>query len=243
MLSIIIPTLNEEKYLPRLLESIKTQDLKDYEIIVADSNSIDKTIEIAKNYNCKITKGGMPGIARNEGAKIAQGELLLFLDADLILPEGFLNKFLQKFEEKRLAIASTDLDFLTDNKIFKFGAHFTNILYKATERFSPGITECILIKKDVHEKINGFDEKIVLLEDFDYIRRAVKIGKFEHFKDLKFYTSVRRLEKDGFVKTTLQYFFANIYMFLFGPIKTNIFDYKFGHYLDNGDSKHEEVKK
>ena len=100
MLSIIIPTLNEEYHLPLLLSSIKEQqkDPPDYEIIIADAGSKDKTLEIAKSFGCKITKGGLPAKGRNEGAKIAQGDLLLFLDADTILPENSLKRFLTEFE-------------------------------------------------------------------------------------------------------------------------------------------------
>ena len=76
MLSIIIPTLNEEKYLPKLLDSIVKQSYKDYEIIIADNNSKDKTRSIARSYGCRLTKGGMPAVARNNGAKIARGKLL-----------------------------------------------------------------------------------------------------------------------------------------------------------------------
>ena len=87
-LSIVIPAKNEEKYLPKLLASVKKQSFKDYEIIVADNNSKDKTKEIAKSYGCKIVKGGLPGKGRNAGAKIAKGEIILFLDADVILPDS-----------------------------------------------------------------------------------------------------------------------------------------------------------
>lgn len=81
--------------MPWLLDSLGKQDFKDYEIIRTDAGSKDKTVEIAKNYGCKIIPGGLPSKGRNEGAKVAKGDLLLFLDADLILPEGFLNTFLK----------------------------------------------------------------------------------------------------------------------------------------------------
>ncbi|MEN6592532.1 MAG: glycosyltransferase family A protein, partial [Methanobacterium sp.] len=57
-ISIIIPTYNEEEYLPYLLESIKRQDFTDYEVIVADAHSTDKTREIAKSFGAKIVDGG-----------------------------------------------------------------------------------------------------------------------------------------------------------------------------------------
>ena len=82
MISIVIPAYNEERYLPILLDCIKKQTYKNHEIIVADANSTDSTRQIAKKYGCKVVKGGMPGIGRNNGAKAAKGEMLLFLDAD-----------------------------------------------------------------------------------------------------------------------------------------------------------------
>lgn len=237
MLSIIIPTLNEENYLLLLLDSIKKQNFDDYEIIVTDNNSEDKTIEIAKNYDCKIVSGGLPAKGKNEGAKIAKGDLLLFLDADLVLPAGFLNNFLKEFKEKNLDIASTNLDFLTDKKIYKIGAKLCNFYYKHTQRFLPYITECILVKKEFHQKISGFDEKIKLLEDFVYVRKMVKIGKFGHLNPIKFYVSPRRFEKDGKIKTLLKYLLANIYLAIFGPIKSDIFKYRFNYYSKNKKRK------
>ena len=86
MLSIVIPTFNEEKFLPHLLKSLKEQTFKDFEIIVADNNSTDATRSVAINVGAKVVKGGLPARGRNNGAKVARGEWLLFLDADVILP-------------------------------------------------------------------------------------------------------------------------------------------------------------
>lgn len=87
MLSIVIPTLNEEWYLGRLLDSIEEQDYEDYEIIVADSESEDDTVEKARSHGCRIVnvdKRG-PGHGRNKGAEKAKGDKILFLDADVEL--------------------------------------------------------------------------------------------------------------------------------------------------------------
>ena len=77
-LSIIIPTYNEEEYLPKLLYSIKEQEFKDYEIIVADAGSVDRTREIAESNGCKVIEGGLPAVGRNNGAKIAKGKYFYF---------------------------------------------------------------------------------------------------------------------------------------------------------------------
>ena len=107
ILSIIIPTYNEEEYLPILLESIKKQSFTDYEIIIADANSTDKTREIAKEYGCIVIEGGLPAVGRNNGASIAQGEYLLFLDSDLELTDDYLRNVLYEFRMEHLGIAIT----------------------------------------------------------------------------------------------------------------------------------------
>ena len=93
ILSIIIPTYNEEKYLPILLESIKKQSFEDYEIIVADANSTDNTRNIAQEYGCIIVDGGLPAIGRNNGANVAKGDILLFLDSDLKFQHQIHNNY------------------------------------------------------------------------------------------------------------------------------------------------------
>ena len=90
ILSIIIPTYNEEDYLPVLLDSIKEQNFDDYEVLVADANSKDRTREIAEEYGCIVVDGGLPAVGRNNGAKVAKGDILLFLDSDLKLNDVYL---------------------------------------------------------------------------------------------------------------------------------------------------------
>ena len=117
MISIIIPTLNEEKYLPLLLKSIARQKFRDYEIIVADAGSEDKTLDIAKRYNCRIVAGGLPAKGRNEGAKVAKGDLLLFLDADVILPQKFFRRAVSEFETEKIDFGAFALTPYPRNKI------------------------------------------------------------------------------------------------------------------------------
>ena len=110
-LSIVIPTLNEEKYLSFLLGSIKKQNFQDFEVIVADANSEDKTIEVAKKENCKIVLSGgrLPAKEKNKGALSAKGDVILFLDADIVLPDNFLRDSLREFKKRNLDIASFSL--------------------------------------------------------------------------------------------------------------------------------------
>ncbi len=232
MLSIIIPTLNEENYLPSLLDSIKEQDFDgEYEIIVADAGSEDKTIEIAKGSGCKVVKGGLPAIGRNEGAKKSSGDLLLFLDADVTLPKGFIEKTLKEFKERNLDVATFCLEPKTKRRAKKFLFNFFyNWPILVFEKLLAHGSQAILTKKDIFQKLGGFDEEIKFSEDHSFVRKSKKIGNFGILRSVKVLSSLRRFEKDGWILTYLKYIFAEIHMIIFGDIKKEIFNYRFGHY-------------
>ncbi len=230
MISIIIPALNEEKYLPLLLVSIKNQGFEDYEIILADAGSKDKTIEIAKKYGAKVILGGLPAKGRNEGAKIAKGDILFFLDADAVLPDNFFKKALPEFGNRKLEIASFCLIPLPINRVSLF---LYNILYNwpiaALEKILPHAATGILVKKNLFEKLGGFDEDVKLAEDMYLARRAKKIAKFGIIRSVKIYASDRRVKEDGWLKIGLKFFLCELYMIFIGPVRSDIFKYKFGH--------------
>jgi len=241
MLSIIIPTLDEEKYLPILLSQIKKQSFSDYEIIVADGGSTDKTVEIAKSFDCKVTNGGLPAKGRNEGAKIARGEIFLFLDSDNIyLPEKFLEKLIFEFEKRNLGVASFPI-YPAGNWFDKIAYFFYNSWTKISQNFLPHATNSVLVKKEVFEKIGGFNEEIKIGEDHDFARRAAKISKFGFIETEPVLTSIRRFEKDGRIKTYLKYLVAGIYMLFFGPIKKEIFKYRFDDLGKNDKIKNMKI--
>lgn len=227
MLSIIIPTLNEEEYLPLLLKSIKKQGFKNYEIIVADAGSKDKTKEIAKKHNCKIVKGGLPAKGRNEGAKIAKGDIFLFIDAEAVFSEHFLKKTLLEFKKRKLGIASCGLEPITKNKVYKI---LHNILYNLPARLLedvfPYTSNFILVKKEIHQKIKGFDQEITLGEDHAYGRKAAKITKFGFLKLSKLTLLPRRFQNEGWLTISAKYYFCNLYNIFFGDVKSDIFKYE-----------------
>lgn len=235
MISIIIPTLNEEKYLPLLLESIKEQDFRahfeSYEIIIADAGSKDRTIEIAKKYGCRIISGGLPSKGRNEGAKMAEGDTLFFIDADSILPPDFFIKALKEFKEKNLDFASFGLIPIEGARIHKFAFNmFYNWYIYATEKILPHAAMGILAKRELFLKLNGYDETITLAEDHDLGRRAKKVASYGIIKSVKINVSDRRFRKDGWAKTIAKYILCELHMIFLGPVKSDIFKYKFDHY-------------
>ena len=233
--------MNEEEFLPLLLEQIKKQNFSQIEIIVADAGSQDKTVEIAQKFGCKIVKGGLPAKGRNQGAKIAKGDLLLFMDADnFYLPKDFFKNILKNFKERKLKIASFSIipkGNLIDLIIYKAYNFFVNLTQL------PFATNSILIEKNIFEKTNGFDEEIKIGEEHYFVKESAKFGKFGFIKIEPVLTSARRFEKDGRLKTYLKYALTGFYWLFLGPLKKDIFKYDFGHHLPFSRKKIKNLQK
>ena len=231
ILSIIIPTYNEEEYLPVLLESIKEQNFTDYEIIVADADSSDNTVKIAKEYGCIVVDGGMPAVGRNNGAKIAKGDYLLFLDSDLKLTEDYLAKVIYEFKMERLGIAITQMKPLSKKTEDKILHDLANLFMISVEKIKPHGAGCygIIAKRDLHNRCGGFNEELNFGEDTEYIERLAKKEKFKVLRNAKIGVSTRRLEEEGLSTLAKQYSKSTINDFL--GIRTDATDlnYEFNH--------------
>ncbi|MEK6874228.1 MAG: glycosyltransferase [Nanoarchaeota archaeon] len=231
MISIVIPTLNEETYLPKILQSIKQQGMHT-EVIVADGGSSDRTEKIARQFGAKVVKGGLPGIGRNAGAKVARGDIICFFDADVILPKGFLKKNIQEFQSYHLDMATTfvkeDSNRLDDWIIHRLW-NLCYILFSRIRAFGCGFH--IIVKKSWFKNVGGFDESILLGEDYDFTSRCHKAGaRFGVLRGLPIIVSVRRLKKEGRLLFVIKMIGAFVYTMLCGPIRTNIFHYELGNH-------------
>ena len=239
ILSIIIPTYNEEEYLPLLLKSIKQQDFRDYEIIVADANSKDNTVKIAEEYGCIVVEGGMPAVGRNNGAKVAKGDYLLFLDSDLKLTEDYLAKVIYEFKMERLGIAITQMKPLSKKTEDKLLHDLANLFMISVEKIKPHGAGCygIIAKRELHERCGGFNEELTFGEDTEYIERLAKKERFKVLRNAKIGVSTRRLEEEGLATLAKQYGKSTVNDFL--GIRTEASDLNYG--FDHGKeyvSKH-----
>lgn len=239
ILSIIIPTYNEEEYLPVLLESIKQQDFSDYEIIVADADSKDNTVKIAEEYGCIVVEGGIPAVGRNNGAKVAKGDYLLFLDSDLKLTEDYLAKVIYEFKMERLGIAITQMKPLSKKTEDKLLHDLANLFMISVEKIKPHGAGCygIIAKRELHERCGGFNEELTFGEDTEYIERLAKKERFKVLRNAKIGVSTRRLEEEGLATLAKQYGKSTVNDFL--GIRTEASDLNYG--FDHGKeyvSKH-----
>lgn len=230
-LSIIIPTFNEERYLPPLLESIERQDFQDYEIIVADAGSEDKTREIAQKRGCVVVDGGMPAAGRNRGAEVAQGDYLLFLDSDVILTRDYLEFCIDEFEEMELGIAITQISPLSDRLLDKISHNLANFFMKRVENIKPHGAGCygIITTRKLHNEVDGFDEDLDFGEDTDYIERIGAISPFRVLRTPKLLVSTRRLQEEGMRNVVTKYAKSTYYQFRGRQISAEDLDYTFGH--------------
>ena len=239
-LSIIIPTLNEEKYLPKLLDSLVKQTYKNFEVIIVDGNSKDRTKEVANSFkqilarlSFYIERKKSCGRQRNIGANHAKGKYLLFLDADVILKQkAFLKKTIKEFKKRKLDIATCRVKPISgdirDKLIFRF---FAWIIVRLQRTYPIAQGCCIFSTPKIHRKIKGFDTAINLGEDVDYVNRASKVGNFRVLKRGIVYVSIRRLKMEGRLKFFMKYLATGVHYSAVGPVKEgSIIKYKFGEY-------------
>lgn len=234
MLSIIIPTLNEEKYLPKLLECLRQQQYPDKEIIISDGSSTDKTVSIAKSYNCKITinKKRLPARQRNAGAAIAKGDVLLFLDADTLLPANFLREVTKEFQSRKLDVAGFYFTLHSDKLLYRFASLYGYVHCFILQYIHPiAIGAAILSRKSFHNRVNGFKESLFIGDDHEYAKSIQKAGgTYSLIKSKKILFHVRRFEKEGPFTLYCKWVYMAFYYMLKGPIKKPICTYEFGKF-------------
>jgi glycosyltransferase involved in cell wall biosynthesis len=207
--SIVIPTKNEELYLPELLNSIMLQkkfNVYEVPIFIADNNSTDKTLLVAKYFknkglNINVIKGGRPAQARNNGANLCETEYILFIDSDVILTEYVLftySKYIQKYKKPIYTSFLRPIKNTFGGWLYYGGFTpiliFKDVIFRITGNILGGWN--ILIKKTEFDRVRGFDEKIDTHEDIKLGRQfPVKdFGVIPVFVNL----STRRFDKEGF---------------------------------------------
>jgi len=223
--SVIIPTYCEEETIEGCLKSVVNQrfDYGGIESIVVDSHSPDDTRKVAKKTADKVIDLRERGVgrARNAGAKIADGELLLFLDADTYLETNFISEMYRAFHDPKVVCVSGILKNLERleplDRLFAVSHYgFTNKLAQVTARFGfplfPSV--CCGARKAVFEKVGGFREDIACAEDITFSREMGRIGKCVVNTKATAYTSVRRISKLGKSKMYSMYFKNYVKLFV-----------------------------
>ncbi|OGK47927.1 hypothetical protein A3A93_05050 [Candidatus Roizmanbacteria bacterium RIFCSPLOWO2_01_FULL_38_12] len=236
-LSVIIPTLNEEKYLPRLLKDLSSQTNKDFEVVVVDGNSEDKTAEIALKFrnkcNERLITSDKRNLAyqRNLGVKQAKGSYVLFLDADMRIKRDFISKLIKNAKDhKYLAFIPLHIPEnaeYQDELLYKVMSFFVEMSHLTEKPFSYG--PVAMFQRDYFNTLGGYDENVFVYEDHEIIQRGRKRGV--HAKLLTkvpVYFSMRRFKKEGRVQVLSKYLIAAMQLLANGKVDKKVFTYEMG---------------
>ncbi|HVV71657.1 MAG TPA: glycosyltransferase [Verrucomicrobiae bacterium] len=196
MISVVIPAHNEAGYLPATLEALNRQNYPAFEVIVVANGCSDATEQVAQGRCHRLivlsTKG--LGTARNLGARVAHGDLLLFLDADTLLEPMALRRIAQDFSPADAAgtlHARPDSDRLACHLIYS-GKNFLH-----RWKLHSGSSGVILCWRRQFLEAGGFDEGLEVRENSELIRRLKQHGRYKYISDVTATTSMRRYEQCG----------------------------------------------
>lgn len=199
-ISLIIPTLNEEQFLPRLIEYIRYQDLfSQVEIIVVDANSEDESHDIAL-HKADIT---LSTFIRNRahqmnlGAKMASTDLLYFVHADVLPPNRFVEILLEK-HQTGAKIGCFRQKFEGNHRLLKINAFFTRFDFT----WCRGGDQTLFVDKWLFEQLNGYDESFSIMEEYDFMNRARKIAPFTVLEQSTF-VSARKYNNNSWLRVQL----------------------------------------
>jgi len=237
--SVIIPTLNEVPVLGRLLAALAAQTHPPAEVIIADAGSTDGTGDLALAAGATVVVGPRagPGAGRNDGARVATGDVLVFLDADTEPDPDFLSAALVEMDRRDLAVATCPMVGLSTNALNRAMADMANNYMLILETLSPRAPGwCILIRREVHDAIGGFDESARMAEDHDYVQRASAQGRFGVLRDVRIAVSMRRIEEEGFLQLAVKYAWCEAHAFAGRPVHHTPFEYRLGGHYSMGDT-------
>lgn len=196
MISVIIPAHNEEAYVGETLEALSHQNYGWFETIVVANGCTDATAEVARgrcNRLIVLSQKNL-GVARNLGARMARGELLVFLDADTILEPMALRRIAEEFTPR---CAAGTIRGRPDNErlSYKLVYGLKNLMHRC--RLHCGSSGVILCWKDHFVRTGGFDERLEVRENSELMHRLKRFGSYKYIGDVAATTSMRRYARRG----------------------------------------------
>ncbi|HYJ89335.1 MAG TPA: glycosyltransferase, partial [Pyrinomonadaceae bacterium] len=213
-ISVIVPAYNEEKYLGETLKSIhravrflQKKDAVTTEVIVVDNESIDSTAAIASSFGASVIKESQHNVAavRNSGANFAKGNVLVFVDADTIVPEELLWRIHEILVSPTCFGGAVDTDYRPAKTSVKTYLQLWRILGKLAG-VAQGATQ--FCRSEVYASLHGYDESIYMGEDVDFFWRMKRFAKRNKghacfIEDIHVVPSTRRFDQWSLWRTLI----------------------------------------
>ena len=213
--SIVIPCLNEEHFLPKLLKNLNSQTFNDFEVIVVDGNSEDKTAQVTTQFKSKYplylcsTKTRNVSFQRNLGAKKAKGDILIFFDADTQIPKNYLNGIAQAFEKKHPHFLSTYIDVDSDNLLERAYIPLSNFIFEFGRAIKTPLSYGAMqaVKRNAFFDVGGYDDKTKFGEDGQLFQKLYNFNyKYTILRSPRYIFSLRRCRKEGTLSSLAKQF-------------------------------------
>jgi glycosyltransferase involved in cell wall biosynthesis len=211
-ISVIVPAYNEERYIGETLNNLNRA--RDFllkrkgistEIIVVDNGSTDSTASIALSSGAKVINESQRNIARarNAGANGASGDLLVFVDADVSVPESLLCRITEAMKDEGCVGGAVDTNYQPDKLLVKIYLRAWRLLGKLAG-MAQGATQ--FCRRDIFVRLRGYDETMYMGEDIDFYWRLKRFAKLRHFRvcfirDIQVIPSTRRFDRWPFWRT------------------------------------------
>jgi glycosyltransferase involved in cell wall biosynthesis len=219
MISIIIPTLNEEKLLDSMLGQFTHEVIQRYdlELVASDGGSTDQTLAIARRYVHKVVENKdhrkqTISLGRNLGAMHATGEVLVFLNADTLIShiDQFFHRIREEIALREVAAITCSVEVYPHEqlRVDRWYHGFYNWFFFMMNRVGMGMGrgECHIMRREIFDAVNGYAVGIAAGEDYDMFRRIRKLGRIKFLKDVTVYESPRRYRKYGYAYVTASWF-------------------------------------
>ena len=235
-ISIVVPTLNEERNVCSLIEAIRRQTCPADEVLIVDGGSDDATVRLASEFDdVRVLRGKPPvGAQRQLGLQNATGDIVIFLDADTVPPPDFIGRCVKEMEARKLDVACPWYKPHPSSPTISAVFLFFNLLFIALQRLlASGAGGCILAKREFAMRVGGFKSDLVY-EDIEFIRRASRRGRFGMIRP-SILVSDRRFREFGVGKTLLKYLILSLF-FTFGLFRlAGVVSYPFAKYRRGAD--------
>ena len=201
LVSVVIPAYNESKYIEIPLKGLSNQTFKDFEIIVADNNSTDNTIAIARKYGARVINVPQQGavFAYNGGMNEAKGEIIVNIDADTQPPTNWLETIVNALKPHDVVAVTGTAQLKTSSKMLDEIWKFLYTLFIGANFLigKPHVSGFnFAVKKKSFKQVGGMDTRYLMSFEVDLGLRLHKIGKVIFLKNLCVVTSNRRFGKD-----------------------------------------------